>query len=34
MDFKVQLRNTKDLKRAFDEIKSIKGVESVKRVFG
>ncbi len=34
MDFKIQLRNTKDLQRAFGEIKLIKGVESVKRVFG
>ena len=34
MDFKIQLRSTKDLNRAFDEIKSIKGIESIKRVFG
>jgi RelA/SpoT family (p)ppGpp synthetase len=34
MDFKVQLKSVKDLKRAFDEIKSIKGVETIKRVFG
>jgi len=34
MDFRIQLKNTKDLNKAFEYISSVKGVESIKRIFG
>ncbi len=34
MDFEIQLKDKKDLEKALYHIKSIQGVESVKRIFG